>query len=227
MILGLERVSVVMPGLCLGIDAAFDSPVTGIWGPSGAGKTTLLELIAGLRRATAGRITYDGQVLSDAASRRHLPPRRRRIGYVPQDLALFPHLSVKANLAYGPRTSAGIEFDHVVEVLEIRSLLSRRVPELSGGEKQRVALGRALLSSPRLLLLDEPLASLDRALRGKILPALRRIRDEFRIPIIYVSHESFELESLCDELVCIENGLIAERRPVKRTRLSTDSPPGE
>jgi molybdate transport system ATP-binding protein len=198
--------------------------VTGIWGPSGAGKTTLLELIAGLRRPSAGTLSFDGEVLSDAASRRHAPPRRRRIGYVPQDLALFPHLSVHRNLAYGRQSADGLEMDHVVEVLELRSLLPRLVPDLSGGEKQRVALGRALLSAPRLLLLDEPLASLDRALRSRILPALRRIRDEFRIPIIYVSHEAFELESLCDEIVCIENGSIAERRPIARSRPSEAHP---
>jgi molybdate transport system ATP-binding protein len=217
-------VSLALPGFHLVIDAAFDSPVTGIWGPSGAGKTTILELIAGLRHPAAGRITFDGQVLSDVAAGWALAPRRRRIGYVPQDLALFPHLSVEANLAYGRRFPAGLEPGPVVDLLEIRSLLSRRVPDLSGGEKQRVALGRALLAAPRLLLLDEPLASLDRALRAKILPALRRIRDELHIPIIYVSHEPFELEALCDEIICIENGLIVERRPVARARSSSTVP---
>jgi molybdate transport system ATP-binding protein len=214
--LELQQISLPLAGFALEINACLETAVTGLWGPSGAGKTSLLELIAGLRRPTSGTVRLDGRTLSDAAARHHVPPNRRRIGYVPQDLALFPHLSVEGNLRYGwrgdPSDNSALTFDHVVDVLEIRSHLPRNVRDLSGGEKQRVALGRALLSSPRLLLLDEPLASLDRALKTRILPVLRRVRDEFSVPIILVSHDPNELTELCAEILCLENGRLAERR---------------
>jgi molybdate transport system ATP-binding protein len=216
MTLELFQVSLPLAGFRLEIDAVLETAVTGLWGPSGAGKTSLLELIAGLRRPAAGRVWLDGAMLSDAAAGRHVRPHRRRIGYVPQDVALFPHLSVEGNLRYGwhgdPRQKSILTFDHVVDVLDIGTHLSRSIGELSGGEKQRVSLGRALLSNPRLLLLDEPLASLDRALKARILPILRRVRDEFAVPIIYVSHDPNELTALCDEILCLENGRLVERR---------------
>lgn len=201
----------------LEVDAVITGRVTAIFGRSGAGKTSLLEWIAGLRRAETGRLEIDGTVLVDAAARMFLPPSERRLGYVPQDGALFPHLSVRENLSYGfTRTTErrpGLELSHVVAVLEIGSLLDRRVSELSGGEKQRVALGRALLAQPRLLLLDEPLASLDAALKRRLVPYLARVRDEFGIAMLYVSHDPDEVVALCDDVLLLEQGKIRRRGP--------------
>ena len=141
-----------------------------------------------------------------------IPPRDRSVGYVPQDLALFPHLSVRHNLLYGYKPHAVINplftFERVVEVLEVEPLLPRNVMTISGGEKQRVALARALLASPRLLLLDEPLASLDQKLKARILPYLRRVRDEFDLPMLYVTHEPDEVRALCDDVLMMEGGRI-------------------
>lgn len=194
----------------LEIDLEISGQVIGIFGPSGAGKTSLVELMAGLRRPDAGRIAIDDLVLADRARHLLVPPERRGIGYVPQDLALFPHLSVHKNILYGrsaaSRTEPGIELDPVVQLLEIGPLLERSVAQLSGGQKQRVAFARALLAHPRLLLLDEPLASLDRELKLKILPYLRRIRDELRLPMLYVSHAPEEMFSLCDQIVVLHAG---------------------
>ena len=182
-------------------------------------------------------MTLDGRVLADADARLHLPPPARRLGYVPQDGALFPHLDVRRNLLYGAaRAHAGpsdqsaparpsatdsghapspslpdLTLGHVAEVLEIAPLLDRAVDTLSGGEKQRVALGRALLSAPRLLLLDEPLAGLDLSLKDRLLPHLRRVRDEFRIPMLYVTHSPDEVVALCDEVLMLERGRVAGR----------------
>ncbi len=181
--------------------------VVGIFGSSGAGKTTLLELIAGLRRPASGRIAVDDLVLTDIHRHIFLPTEHRGFGYIPQDLALFPHLSVRKNLRYGQKnTSAGITFEHVIAVLEIEPLLDRSIAELSGGQKQRVAFARALLASPRLLLLDEPLASLDQELKWKIIPYLQRIRDEFTIPMLYVSHSPDEVVGLCDQVIVLREG---------------------
>jgi molybdate transport system ATP-binding protein len=194
----------------LEIDLEISGQVIGIFGPSGAGKTSLVELMAGLRRPDAGRIALDELVLVDSARRLFLPPEKRGIGYVPQDLALFPHLSVRRNILYGRNAASaqesGIELDAVVRLLEIEPLLDRHVPQLSGGQKQRVSFARALLAHPRLLLLDEPLASLDRDLRLKILPYLRRIREEFQLPMIYVSHAPEEMFALCDQVIVLRAG---------------------
>jgi molybdate transport system ATP-binding protein len=215
MSLRLDRVRLPLAGFSLEIDAVFDRPITGIFGPSGAGKTSLLDLIAGLRPPQAGRVQLDDKVLFDSAVRQNLPPRFRRIGYVPQDLALFPHLSVRANLAYGYRQPTPentlITLEHVSEVMEIMHLLERRVTNLSGGEQQRVAFARAILSGPRVLLLDEPMSSLDSRLKQRLIPFLLRIRDEFRIPLIYVTHDASELTALCDEVLVLENGRVVER----------------
>lgn len=213
--LRLDQVQLPLSAFALEIEAIFERSITGIYGPSGAGKTSLLELIAGLRRPSAGRVQLDGEILFDAKTRMHRPPRLRRIGYVPQDLGLFPHLDVRANLAYGQRglTNGSELFTiaHVSEVMEIAPLLARDVTTLSGGEQQRVAFARAILSVPRLLLLDEPMSSLDSKLKQRLVPFLLRIRDEFRIPLIYVTHDAGELTALCDEVVIIERGRMIER----------------
>ncbi len=194
----------------LEIDAEISGRVVGIFGPSGAGKTSLVELMAGLRQPDAGRIALDDLVLADRAQRFFLPPEKRGVGYVPQDLALFPHLSVLKNILYGrsatTRAATGLELDPIVRLLEIEPLLERSVAQLSGGQKQRVAFARALLAHPRLLLLDEPLASLDRELKLRILPYLRRIRDELGLPMLYVSHAPEEMFNLCDRIMVLQAG---------------------
>lgn len=215
--LRLHQVRLPLVGLTLEIDATFDRPITGVFGPSGAGKTSLLDLIAGLRRPIAGMVQMDDAILFDAGAQLHLPPRFRRIGYVPQDLALFPHLSVRANLLYGYRRQVAESHDftlpHVTEVMEISTLLERNVTSLSGGEQQRVAFARAILSAPRLLLLDEPMSNLDSRLKTRLIPFLHRIRDEFHIPFVYVTHDANELIALCDEVLVLEGGRLVERGP--------------
>ncbi len=199
----------------LEVDAALHGRVTAIFGASGSGKTSLLEIIAGLRRPATGAVRVHGTTLTDTATRTFLPAERRAIGYVPQESALFPHLSVRANLRYGfvagQTRPAGLSFEHITEVLEIAAFTERAVHTLSGGEKQRVALGRALLSSPRLLLLDEPLAGLDTSLRDRLMPYLARVRDEFAIPMLYVTHSPDEVMALCDDVLVLSRGHIEQR----------------
>ncbi len=200
----------------LALDVEITHDVTALFGPSGAGKTTALDLIAGLRRAPSAYIELDGRVLTDTAGAagREVPARDRHIGYVPQDGALFPHLSVRGNLLYGSKGGARGEgkgdtsHERVTEVLDIGHLLDRRIGGLSGGERQRVALARALLSSPRLLLLDEPLASLDEELRTRVLDYLKRVRDELRVPMLYVSHSRREVVELCEEVLVLDRGVL-------------------
>ena len=207
--LTLRHIRLPLAGFTLALDAEISAPVTGIFGPSGAGKTSLLDLIAGLRRADSAHLALDDTVLTDTAARIFIPAHRRAIGCVPQDLALFPHLSVRGNLLYGHDSAkAAITLAHVVEIMEIGALLDRGTASLSGGEKQRVALARALLAAPRLLLLDEPLASLDHPLKLRLLAYLRRIRDEFHIPMLYVSHDPEEIAALCDEVFVLEKGRV-------------------
>jgi molybdate transport system ATP-binding protein len=214
--LRLRQISLPLAGLTLTVDTEITDPVTAICGPSGAGKTSLLDLIAGLRRPTSAYIQLNDRVLTSTATNTHVPARHRRIGYVPQDLALFPHLSVGKNLLYGHRPGSEIDhghlfsYDHVTAVLEIQSLNERRVTHLSGGEKQRVALARALLTSPQLLLLDEPLANLDHALKAKIIPYFNRIRDEFRLPMLYVTHDSDEVQALGASVLRLERGRLTD-----------------
>ncbi|MDR1076026.1 MAG: ATP-binding cassette domain-containing protein [Xanthomonadaceae bacterium] len=176
-----------------------DARVIALIGRSGAGKTTSLNAIAGLLRPRRGRIEIDGRVLFDSAARIDIPVHRRGIGYVFQDARLFPHMDVRHNLRYGHHSrqpSTRFDFDAVIELLGIAALLSRHPRNLSGGEMQRVAIGRALLSQPSMLLFDEPLSSLDRNRREELIPYLQRIRDEIRLPMIYVSHHLDEVERL-------------------------------
>ena len=183
-----------------------------MFGRSGAGKTTVINAIAGLIRPERGRIAVDGQVLFDASVKVWVPPHRRRVGYVFQEGRLFPHLTVRQNLLYGrwfaPREVERDSVDRVVELLGLGQLLARRPARLSGGEKQRVALGRALLSGPRLLLMDEPLASLDTARKEEILPYIERLRDESSIPIVYVSHAVPEVVRLASVMVLMVDGRV-------------------
>jgi molybdate transport system ATP-binding protein len=219
----LKDISLPLADFTLDVDVEIANEATAIFGPSGAGKTSLLDLIAGLRRAKSGLIQLDETVLADCAAGIAVPARRRKIGYVPQDLALFPHLSVRNNLLYGHETEPApaplFSYEHVSGILEIQSLASRRVDKLSGGEKQRVALARALLTSPRILLLDEPLANLDSGLKSKILPYLARIRDEFALPMLYVTHDWNEARALCAEALIMERGKILRREWLNGTRV--------
>jgi len=224
MYLVLRQISLAVADFTIEVDVELQSQVTAVFGPSGAGKTSVLDLIAGLRRPQSAFIQLHGRVLTDTANRVEVPTRLREIGYVPQDLALFPHLSVHQNLLYGHNTKVEtnhlFSFEHVTQVLEIQSLALRSVTDLSGGEKQRVALARALLTSPRLLLLDEPLASLDMNLKSKIIPYLARIRDEFRLPMLYITHDPEEVRALCDEVLVMDRGRIISRSPAAEPRWS-------
>jgi molybdate transport system ATP-binding protein len=186
--------------------------VTALFGPSGAGKTSIINMLAGLMRPDAGHIRINGRCLFDAQKGIDVPVHRRQIGYVFQDGRLLPHLSVRANLNFGlkltPPARRYVAFDAVVELLGIGHLLDRRPAKLSGGEKQRVAIGRALLTSPQLLLMDEPLASLDGPRKAEVLPFIRRLAREFHVPIIYVSHALEEILNIANHLVVLENGRI-------------------
>ena len=198
------------------LDVEFNIPargITGIFGSSGGGKTTLLRCIAGLEREARGRLTIDGQVWHDDAAKIFVPPHERHIGYVFQETRLFPHLSVAANLAYGQRRSrqkgrSAVGFEEAIELLDLAALLERKPSELSGGESQRVAIGRALLRARSAVLMDEPLASLDAARKREILPFLDRLHAELSIPILYVSHDLDEITRLCDHLVTMESGRV-------------------
>ena len=189
-----------------------DGLVTGLFGNSGAGKTSIINMIAGLVTPDRGRISLNGEILDDTASHLHIPPHRRRIGYVFQDARLFPHLSVRQNLDYGRRMNrldpdAGAE-KHTVDLLDIGDLLARRPAQLSGGEKQRVALGRALLAKPKLLLLDEPLGALDEERKAEILPYFIRLRDEASVPMVFVSHDAGEMRRLATNVVILKRGKV-------------------
>ena len=185
---------------------------TALFGPSGSGKTSLVNMIGGLLTPDRGRIALGEDVLFDSATRINVPAHRRRIGTVFQEGRLFPHMTVARNLDYG-RWMSGLsddlaEWQRIVTLLDIGGLLQRRPGRLSGGERQRIAIGRALLMKPRLLLLDEPLASLDRARKLEILPYLARLRDEAKVPMIYVSHLAGEIQRLCQQVVRIEDGRV-------------------
>jgi molybdate transport system ATP-binding protein len=214
------------------LDAAFESNgrLTALFGTSGSGKTTLVNLIGGLMRPTEGRIAIDGRVLVDTRSRVFVPAHRRRIGYVFQDARLFPHMTVGQNLRYGrfftPSADRYSRMDDVVDLLGIGHLLDRRPGLLSGGEKQRVAIGRALIASPGLILMDEPLASLDDARKAEILPYVERLRDETRIPIVYVSHSIAEVSRLATDAVMLSGGRMLAAGPAIDILSRADLLPG-
>lgn len=215
------------------LDAAFKSGgrLTALFGASGSGKTSVVNVIAGLTRPDFARIAVDGDVLIDTAQSISVPVHRRRIGYVFQDGRLFPHLTVEQNLAYGrwfaPKLSHYADRRQMVALLGIGHLLPRKPAGLSGGEKQRVAIGRALLSSPRLLLMDEPLAALDQARKAEIMPYIERLRDEVRIPIVYVSHSVAEVSRLATDIVVLAGGRVAAAGPTAEIAQRLDLIPAD
>ena len=192
----------------LAVAVTLDVRVAALFGPSGAGKTTILDAIAGLRTPRRGSIVIGDRVLFSSSDRVNLPAHQRHVGYVPQEVSLFPHMNVRRNLLYGRHPGSSPELDRVVGMLEIEPLIDRRVTDLSGGERQRVALGRALMSGPSVLLLDEPLAAVDVPLRRRILPYLLRVRDELKIPIVYVSHDREEVGEFADIVVMLDHGQV-------------------
>ena len=211
------RLAHSFPGFRLDLDVAAPPGLTALFGRSGAGKTTVVNAIAGLLTPQSGRIALGAQVLLDTERRISLPRHRRRVGYVFQEARLFPHLSVRRNLLFGrrfaPRAARGPGLDEVVSLLGIGHLLARAPVALSGGEAQRVAIGRALLSAPRLLLMDEPLAALDNERRAEILPYIERLRDSFGLPIVYVSHSVPEIARLATTIIALEAGRAARAGP--------------
>lgn len=203
----LRDVTLPLAHFTLEVSVEMAATATALYGPSGAGKTTLLEIIAGLRRPASGTVILNGRDVT------HLSPQERHVGYVPQDDALFPHMSVRRNILYGGN-DARFTMERVVSVLDIEHLLDRGIAALSGGERKRVALARALLSGPQILLLDEPLTGVDVELRKRVLEYLLRVREEFPIPLIYVTHEIEEARTICEEIVTLHHGTLSHRERV-------------
>lgn len=210
----IRELSLHLQQFTLGVDVDIEEARTAIFGPSGAGKTSLLETIAGLRKPDSAKISFNGQLFDDSERDYSLPVRLRKLGYVPQYDSLFPHLSVQRNLLYG---SNGKPKEHtlnvhrVIEFLEIGHLLNRHVRSLSRGENQRVVIARALLSAPQLLLLDEPLTSLDAKLKNAILQQLQALHHEFGIPMLFVTHDPTEAIAICEDVLLLQAGRIIER----------------
>ena len=217
--LEIHKLTLHLKQFTLEVNADLHCARTGIFGPSGAGKTSFLESIAGLRTPEKAIISLNDRLYENTEQNYSLPVRLRKIGYVPQDDSLFPHLSVRRNLLYGTDSKAEhvtFSFDHVVSFLQITPLLDRDVRSLSRGENQRIVIARALLSAPRLLLLDEPLTALDAKLKSAILEQLRSLHDEFCIPMLYVTHDPGEAINICEEILMLESGKIISRGDPRR-----------
>ena len=217
------RLKMPLAPFTLDVDLVLKKSITALFGPSGSGKTSLLEAIAGLKKELNGKITIDDRDVFSSEAKLFLAPEKRFLGYVPQELLLFPHLNVRRNILYGAGNNkdSRITLESVAEALEISELLDRDPRNISGGERQRVALARALMTHPKLLLLDEPVAALDRGLKKRILPYLRRVRDAFHIPMIYVTHDIADVLTLCEEVVVLEKGRAVSQgapREILKTR---------
>ena len=223
------RLKLDYPGFALDVDLQLPGRgVTALYGHSGSGKTTCLRCIAGLERADQGFIQVNDEVWQDSANKVFVAPHKRTLGYVFQEASLFPHLSVLANLEFGlkriPKPQRRVDMAHASELLGISHLLDRRPQHLSGGERQRVGIARALLTSPKLLLMDEPLAALDAQRKNEILPYLQRLHDELDIPVLYVSHSQDEVARLADHIVLLSHGKALANGPIGQTLARLDLP---
>jgi molybdate transport system ATP-binding protein len=223
------RLKLGYPGFALDVDLQLPGRgVTALYGHSGSGKTTCLRCIAGLERADQGFIQVNDEVWQDSDNRIFVAPHKRALGYVFQEASLFPHLSVLANLEFGlkriPKPQRRVDMAHATELLGISHLLDRHPQHLSGGERQRVGMARALLTSPKLLLMDEPLAALDAQRKSEILPYLQRLHDELDIPVLYVSHSQDEVARLADHIVLLSNGKALASGPIGQTLARLDLP---
>ena len=218
----IVEVSAQLPldSFSLDVDLTLFEPITAVLGPSGSGKTSFLELLAGLRKPSRAHVIVRGRVLENSSKGNRVSPEKRKVGYLPQEVLLFPHHSVRENILYGAFRNGSIggpAFEAVVEALEIRNLLDSSPQAISGGEKQRVGLARALMSGPNLLLLDEPFSSLDRGLKTRILPYLNRIRDQFHVPMLYVTHDASDILALGDEVIVLDRGKVVAQGEPERT----------
>ena len=202
------RFSLTQGAFTVDPDLEFDARAVALFGPSGSGKTTILEAIAGIRAPQRGRIAVRGRVLCDTAAHTSVPVRDRHVGYVPQDILLFPHLDVKRNVTYAGPRRANVDVPDLNHLLGLTTLMDRKVSGLSGGERQRVALARALYSGPDVLLLDEPLAAVDLARRRLILNVLIAIRDDLKVPLIYVTHSPEEARAIADYAIVLDDGKV-------------------